>query len=166
MDPHFSQFMVADLVAQMAEWLEFYAKALELNVWTSATVESAFQDSQQKWNVLVKRHGRERRLQVNHLGQYHAQLTSRIHDGYSCVLPSVRYWDWGCVRCYPIYTRNGAYVAPDIDLPFDLETGRTRSRVLYSDHPNTELQMTTVANALWSSGRAILVSTAVCCTSQ
>ena len=147
----------------MAEWLEFYAKTLELNVWTSATVESAFQDSQQKWNVLVKRHGRERRLQVNHLGQCHVRFTLRIHDGYSCspqfsllglemrALLSLLFPEW-CVYC------------PPKDSSFDLATCRTRSRALYSNHPNIELQMTTVVNALWSSGRATLVFTAACCT--
>ena len=64
---------------QMAEWLEFYAKTLELNVWTSATVESAFQDSRQKWNVLVRcGNGHERQLEVNHLGQYRVQPTSQL----------------------------------------------------------------------------------------
>lgn len=53
----------------MAEWLEFYAKTLELNVWTSATVVSAVQDSTKKWDVIVRRgNDCERHLQVNHLG--------------------------------------------------------------------------------------------------
>lgn len=54
--------------AQLADWLEFYAKALELNVWTSSTVTHASQDEQMKWHVTVRRaDGTERVLHVEHL---------------------------------------------------------------------------------------------------
>jgi cation diffusion facilitator CzcD-associated flavoprotein CzcO len=41
---------------QIANWLEFYADALDLNVWTSSTVTSATPDaSNTSWTVAVKR---------------------------------------------------------------------------------------------------------------
>jgi cation diffusion facilitator CzcD-associated flavoprotein CzcO len=54
--------------SQLADWLESYAKALEVNVWTSATVISASQDASNRWKVLVRRDdGQEREFFVNHL---------------------------------------------------------------------------------------------------
>ncbi|KAG6852360.1 hypothetical protein C0991_000372 [Blastosporella zonata] len=53
---------------KIAEWLESYATLLELNVWTSSTVESALQDDKHKWSVCVRREdGSSRVLVVNHL---------------------------------------------------------------------------------------------------
>lgn len=44
------------IIAQLANWLEFYADSLELNVWTSTNITSAKQDPQtKKWHVSVTR---------------------------------------------------------------------------------------------------------------
>ncbi|KAK2462191.1 hypothetical protein APHAL10511_005779 [Amanita phalloides] len=54
---------------KMANWLESYADALELNVWTSSVVTQATQDPSSKhWKVTVKRgNGTERVLTVKHI---------------------------------------------------------------------------------------------------
>lgn len=52
----------------MANWLEYYADALELNVWTSTKVVKAIQDTNTaKWHVTVSRDGKERTLFVKHI---------------------------------------------------------------------------------------------------
>ena len=55
--------------SKLANWLESYAEALELNVWTSSTVTQAIQDpSSEHWKVTVKRsNGTERVFIVKHL---------------------------------------------------------------------------------------------------
>lgn len=41
---------------KLADWFEFYANALELNVWTSASIkESKWDESNRKWTVEVER---------------------------------------------------------------------------------------------------------------
>ena len=54
---------------QLADWLESYAHALELDVWTSSTVTRASQDPEtKKWTVEIEREKAERRsFVVNHL---------------------------------------------------------------------------------------------------
>jgi len=53
---------------KLANWLEYYAEALELPVWTSSEITSANQDQDNKWHLTVKRgSGAERKLVVNHL---------------------------------------------------------------------------------------------------
>ncbi|KAF9460002.1 hypothetical protein BDZ94DRAFT_1284124 [Collybia nuda] len=53
---------------KMAEWLESYANNLDLNIWTSSTVLSAIQDSNNKWNVHVQcPDGAFRVFHANHL---------------------------------------------------------------------------------------------------
>ena len=54
---------------QLADWLESYAHALELDVWTSSTVTRASQDPEtKKWTVEIERENAERRsFVVNHL---------------------------------------------------------------------------------------------------
>jgi hypothetical protein len=54
---------------QLADWLESYAHALELDVWTSSTVTRASQDPEsKKWTVEIERSNAERRsFVVNHL---------------------------------------------------------------------------------------------------
>jgi cation diffusion facilitator CzcD-associated flavoprotein CzcO len=55
---------------KLADWLESYALALDLNVWTSATVISASQDpSSKKWtvHVQVEGHDEHRQFIVDHL---------------------------------------------------------------------------------------------------
>ncbi|KAF9522147.1 hypothetical protein CPB83DRAFT_823118 [Crepidotus variabilis] len=54
---------------KLANWLESYAEALELNVWTSTTVLNATQDPQTNvWSIKVKKgDGSERVFKVKHL---------------------------------------------------------------------------------------------------
>ncbi|KAF9259296.1 FAD/NAD-binding domain-containing protein [Marasmius fiardii PR-910] len=53
---------------KMAEWLEGYAKSLELDIWTSSTVLDASQDDDKKWTVRVQKgDGSIRTFRVNHL---------------------------------------------------------------------------------------------------
>ncbi|OBZ79359.1 putative indole-3-pyruvate monooxygenase YUCCA8 [Grifola frondosa] len=53
---------------KLANWLEYYAEALELNVWTSSTVTHAEQAADKKWIVTVQRgDGTERKFRVDHL---------------------------------------------------------------------------------------------------
>ncbi|KAM6503185.1 hypothetical protein JOM56_000128 [Amanita muscaria] len=54
---------------KLANWLEHYAAALDLNVWTSSEVTGAIQDSNtRKWRVSVRRADRSTRVfNVNHL---------------------------------------------------------------------------------------------------
>ncbi|KAI0770913.1 FAD/NAD-P-binding domain-containing protein [Trametes elegans] len=53
---------------KLAGWLEYYAEALELNVWTSTTVTKAEQDANNEWNVTVqKADGSTRTFHVKHL---------------------------------------------------------------------------------------------------
>ncbi|KAI0770914.1 FAD/NAD-P-binding domain-containing protein [Trametes elegans] len=53
---------------KLAGWLEYYAEAMELNVWTSSTVTKAEQDANNEWNVTVeKADGTTRVFHVKHL---------------------------------------------------------------------------------------------------
>jgi cation diffusion facilitator CzcD-associated flavoprotein CzcO len=53
---------------KLANWLEYYAEAMELPVWTSTIATSASQDSQNLWHVTVERaDGNKRTLTVKHL---------------------------------------------------------------------------------------------------
>ena len=53
---------------QFGNWLESYAQALDLNVWTSSTVIRASQDEESKWHVTIRNaEGTERKLIVDHL---------------------------------------------------------------------------------------------------
>ena len=53
---------------KLANWLESYAEALELNVWTSSTVLNATQDANNEWDVTVERaDGTTRVLHVRHI---------------------------------------------------------------------------------------------------
>ncbi|TFK22738.1 hypothetical protein FA15DRAFT_595487 [Coprinopsis marcescibilis] len=53
---------------KLGDWLEHYADALELNVWTSSTVESAVQDAKSKlWTVKIRRKDGEHALTVKHV---------------------------------------------------------------------------------------------------
>lgn len=63
-----STWPVYSPAGKLANWLEYYAEALELSVWTSSSVTSASQDQNNKWHVSIKRgDGKERELVVNHL---------------------------------------------------------------------------------------------------
>jgi cation diffusion facilitator CzcD-associated flavoprotein CzcO len=55
--------------AKLADWLENYAKALDLDIWTSAEATSArLDEAVGKWVVEVRRKGRENRIfRVNHI---------------------------------------------------------------------------------------------------
>ena len=53
---------------KLAGWLEYYAEALELNVWTKSTVVKATQDANNEWDVTVQRaDGSTRVLHVRHV---------------------------------------------------------------------------------------------------
>ena len=53
---------------KLAGWLEYYAEAMELNVWTSSTVLKAVQDANNEWDVSVQRpDGSTRVLHVRHV---------------------------------------------------------------------------------------------------
>ncbi|KAF9448282.1 FAD/NAD(P)-binding domain-containing protein [Macrolepiota fuliginosa MF-IS2] len=53
---------------KLANWLEYYAEALELPVWLSTNITSVSQDENNKWHVKVKRgEETERAFTVNHL---------------------------------------------------------------------------------------------------
>ncbi|KAI0653806.1 FAD/NAD-P-binding domain-containing protein [Cubamyces menziesii] len=53
---------------KLAGWLEYYAEAMELNIWTSSTVTKAEQDANNEWNVTVeKADGSTRVFHVKHL---------------------------------------------------------------------------------------------------
>ncbi|KIK03022.1 hypothetical protein K443DRAFT_677178 [Laccaria amethystina LaAM-08-1] len=54
---------------KLANWLEFYVEALELNVWTSSTVTKATRDEETKlWNVVVRQsNGQDRVFKVKHV---------------------------------------------------------------------------------------------------
>ena len=41
---------------KLAEWFEYYAMAMELNIWTSTNlVESSWSDKAKKWTVTIER---------------------------------------------------------------------------------------------------------------
>jgi putative flavoprotein involved in K+ transport len=62
---HWPVYMSKD---KMGDWLEIYAKAMELNVWGSTTCESAsFDQAAQRWTVTVKRAGHTITLQPTQL---------------------------------------------------------------------------------------------------
>ncbi|KAJ7511132.1 hypothetical protein B0H11DRAFT_1954105 [Mycena galericulata] len=52
---------------KLGNWLENYADALELDVWTSSTVVSARQNASGSWDVVVERGGKDRVFKVKHL---------------------------------------------------------------------------------------------------
>ncbi|CDO69820.1 hypothetical protein BN946_scf184803.g18 [Trametes cinnabarina] len=53
---------------KLAGWLEYYAEALELDVWLSSTVTKADQDANNEWDVTVeKADGSKRVFHVKHL---------------------------------------------------------------------------------------------------
>lgn len=55
--PYFvSNLELISVTPQLADWLEGYARSLELNIWTSSTVTSIFQDPTSKiWTVTILR---------------------------------------------------------------------------------------------------------------
>jgi len=53
---------------KMGDWLEMYAKVMELNYWTSTTAKRASYDAKkQEWTVAVEREGRTITLRPKHL---------------------------------------------------------------------------------------------------
>ncbi len=53
---------------QVADWLEMYAKVMEIDLWTSATCRSArFDEATREWEVEVEREGRMHVLRPRHL---------------------------------------------------------------------------------------------------
>ncbi|KAI6041451.1 hypothetical protein EDC04DRAFT_2982999 [Pisolithus marmoratus] len=54
--------------AKLADWLEFYAKALELNVWLSArVVKASWYGDTKSWVVSIQHQGAVKTITVNHL---------------------------------------------------------------------------------------------------
>lgn len=55
-------------MSQLGDWLEGYANALDLNVWTSSALENATWDpSTRKWTMRVRRGHESREMRVPHL---------------------------------------------------------------------------------------------------
>ncbi|KAF7334966.1 Flavin-containing monooxygenase [Mycena venus] len=52
---------------KLANWLEHYAEALELDVWTSSTVTSARPNAAGSWDVAINRASKERVFKVKHV---------------------------------------------------------------------------------------------------
>ncbi|KAJ7648039.1 hypothetical protein FB45DRAFT_1052413 [Roridomyces roridus] len=52
---------------KLGDWLESYAKAMELDIWTSSVVLSARKNDSGTWDVVVERQGKELTLTVKHL---------------------------------------------------------------------------------------------------
>lgn len=53
---------------KMGDWLEVYARAMDLNVWTrSHIIESSFDPQQRRWTVVVDRAGERRTLHPRHV---------------------------------------------------------------------------------------------------
>ncbi|KAJ7347250.1 hypothetical protein DFH08DRAFT_867664 [Mycena albidolilacea] len=52
---------------KLGNWLEHYAEAMELDVWTSSTVKSARPNDAGTWEVVVARDGAERSFTVKHV---------------------------------------------------------------------------------------------------
>ena len=54
---------------KLANWLEFYAESMELNVWTGAElIESSYDEQRQQWSATVARaDGSERQLRPRHI---------------------------------------------------------------------------------------------------
>jgi putative flavoprotein involved in K+ transport len=62
---HWPVYMSKD---KLADWLEIYAKAMELDVWSSASCrEARFDEEQGAWRVAVERDGRRLELRPRHL---------------------------------------------------------------------------------------------------
>ncbi|KAF7378296.1 Flavin-containing monooxygenase [Mycena sanguinolenta] len=52
---------------KLGNWLEHYAEAMELNVWTSSTMKSARPNAAGTWDVVIAASGAERRFTVKHV---------------------------------------------------------------------------------------------------
>jgi len=53
---------------KIADWLEFYASAMELNVWTSTEIlSSAYDEATSKWTIKVRTEQGERELRPKHV---------------------------------------------------------------------------------------------------
>ncbi|KAF8875878.1 hypothetical protein CPB84DRAFT_439009 [Gymnopilus junonius] len=67
--PFPSSWPVYTPALKLANWLEFYAEAMEINVWTSSYTTQVTQDpTTNKWHATIKRgDGTERKFVVNHL---------------------------------------------------------------------------------------------------
>ena len=55
------------IVEGLADWLEAYAKSMELDIWMSANVVSAKLEDSGKWAVTVQRGDKNRVLHVDHV---------------------------------------------------------------------------------------------------
>lgn len=53
---------------EFGDWLEYYAGAMDLNIWTDTTlISSTYDDDAGRWSVLINRAGKEQTLQCKHL---------------------------------------------------------------------------------------------------
>ncbi|KAJ7648037.1 hypothetical protein FB45DRAFT_895095, partial [Roridomyces roridus] len=52
---------------KLGDWLESYAKAMELDIWTSSVVRTARKNDSGTWDVVVERQGKERTFTVKHV---------------------------------------------------------------------------------------------------
>lgn len=58
--PHYPEYLPKDLVG---EWLDIYARYMDLNVWTGTEfVSGSYDDEKQRWNAVVRRAGAEERV--------------------------------------------------------------------------------------------------------
>lgn len=64
--PHYPEYLPKDLIG---EWLDIYARYMDLNIWTSTEFERArYNSEQQRWDVEVRRaDGTERLLHPRHI---------------------------------------------------------------------------------------------------
>ncbi|GBE78764.1 putative indole-3-pyruvate monooxygenase YUCCA8 [Sparassis crispa] len=66
--PFPSSWPVYTPAQKLADWLEFYAESMEINVWTSSTLKHFEQREDKTWDVTVERaDGSERKLHVDHV---------------------------------------------------------------------------------------------------
>jgi len=72
-------YVVTKSILQFADWLEFYAQTLELNVWTSALVEKMGKGEKGQWNVTVRRGGPDGTVRVLH--PTHVIIASGLFGG-------------------------------------------------------------------------------------
>jgi len=62
---HYPEYLSKD---QVADWLEIYARYLDLSIWLSTSLVSAtYDDESQHWNVVIVRDGEEKVLRPQHV---------------------------------------------------------------------------------------------------
>ncbi|KAK2595992.1 hypothetical protein N8I77_013504 [Diaporthe amygdali] len=93
--PYPEQWPTYTPAQKMGLFMEWYASALELHVWTSSTVVKADQDTSGKWTVQVNKGGKETRtLKPKHL----VMATSLCGVPTTPVIPGMTEWKGGIYR--------------------------------------------------------------------